>query len=282
MKKIRITKTTIIVHVIAWFVALIWILPFMGVFMASIRPYGEIIHGWWNFSSFNPTFSNFIGAWNHRNFPLSQGVLNSLIVAIPSTLIPLFVGALAGYAFARFSFPIKNYIFLTVVLLMALPQQSVAIPLFQMMMKFGLIDNFLSLILVHSAWGLPWTILFMRNFFSALPVEIEEAARVDGASYFKIFYKIVLPMSLPALASVTVLQFMWVWNDLFLALIFIYSDPMKLATQRLLYIGRAGPYHLDWSILSAASMIVMIVPILMFVLLQKYYIKGMVGWTIKG
>jgi len=237
MKKMRITKTTIttiIVHVIAWFVALIWILPFMGVFMASTRPYGEIIHGWWDFSSFNPTFSNFIGAWNHRNFPLSQGVLNSLIV------------------------------------------------LFQMMMKFGLIDNFLSLILVHSAWGLPWIILFMRNFFSALPVEIEEAARVDGASYFKIFYKIVLPMSLPALASVTVLQFMWVWNDLFLALIFIYSDPMKLATQRLLYIGRAGPYHLDWSILSAASMIVMIVPILMFVLLQKYYIKGMVGWTIKG
>jgi len=285
MKKMKITKTTIttiIVHVIAWFVALIWILPFMGVFMASIRPYGEIIHGWWDFSSFNPTFSNFMGAWNHRNFPLSQGVLNSLIVAIPSTLIPLFVGALAGYAFARFSFPIKNYIFLTVVLLMALPQQSVAIPLFQMMMKFGLIDNFLSLILVHSAWGLPWIILFMRNFFSALPVEIEEAARVDGASYFKIFYKIVLPMSLPALASVTVLQFMWVWNDLFLALIFIYSDPMKLATQRLLYIGRAGPYHLDWSILSAASMIVMIVPILMFVLLQKYYIKGMVGWTIKG
>jgi len=214
MKKMKITKTTIttiIVHVIAWFVALIWILPFMGVFMASIRPYGEIIHGWWDFSSFNPTFSNF-----------------------------------------------------------------------QMMMKFGLIDNFLSLILVHSAWGLPWIILFMRNFFSALPVEIEEAARVDGASYFKIFYKIVLPMSLPALASVTVLQFMWVWNDLFLALIFIYSDPMKLATQRLLYIGRAGPYHLDWSILSAASMIVMIVPILMFVLLQKYYIKGMVGWTIKG
>jgi len=285
MKKMKITKTTIttiIVHVIAWFVALIWILPFMGVFMASIRPYGEIIHGWWDFSSFNPTLSNFMGAWNHRNFPLSQGVLNSLIVAIPSTLIPLFVGALAGYAFARFSFPIKNYIFLTVVLLMALPQQSVAIPLFQMMMKFGLIDNFLSLILVHSAWGLPWIILFMRNFFSALPVEIEEAARVDGASYFKIFYKIVLPMSLPALASVTVLQFMWVWNDLFLALIFIYSDPMKLATQRLLYIGRAGPYHLDWSILSAASMIVMIVPILMFVLLQKYYIKGMVGWTIKG
>ena len=285
MKKMKITKTTIttiIVHVIAWFVALIWILPFMGVFMASTRPYGEIIHGWWDFSSFNPTFSNFMGAWNHRNFPLSQGVLNSLIVAIPSTLIPLFVGALAGYAFARFSFPIKNYIFLTVVLLMALPQQSVAIPLFQMMMKFGLIDNFLSLILVHSAWGLPWIILFMRNFFSALPVEIEEAARVDGASYFKIFYKIVLPMSLPALASVTVLQFMWVWNDLFLALIFIYSDPMKLATQRLLYIGRAGPYHLDWSILSAASMIVMIVPILMFVLLQKYYIKGMVGWTIKG
>jgi len=282
MKIKKSTVMTVIVHLIAWTVALFWILPFMGVFMASIRPYSEIIHGWWDFSSFHPTFDNFIKAWNHRDFPLSRGVINSLIVAVPSTFIPLLVGALAGYAFARFSFPIKNYIFLTVVLLMSLPQQSIAVPLYQMMSKFHLVDTFLGLILVHSAWGLPWIILFMRNFFSALPVEIEEAARVDGASYFKIFYKIVLPMSLPALASVVVLQFMWVWNDLFMALILIYSDPMKLATQRLIYIGKTGYYHLDWSVLSAASVIVMIVPILIFVLLQKYYIKGMVGWTIKG
>ncbi len=277
----KIRKTTIIVHIIAWSVALIWILPFLGVFMASIRPVREIIYGWWNFDPFNPTLKNFIEAWNHSMFPLWRGVLNSFIVAIPSTIIPLFLGALAGYGFARFSFPIKNYIFLTIVLLMAMPQQSVAIPLYMMMNSLGLIDNYIGLITVHSAWGLPWIILFMRNFFSTLPVEVEEAARVDGASSFKIFYKIVLPMALPALASVVVLQFMWVWSDFFLALILIYDPDLLLATQRVPRIA-FGAFHVDWGILSAGSIIVMAVPIIVFALLQKYYIRGMIGWTVKG
>jgi multiple sugar transport system permease protein len=200
---------------------------------------------------------------------------------VPATIIPLFVGALAGYGFTRFSFRIRSYLFTTVVLLMALPQQSVIVPLFQIMVNFHLIDNYLSLILVHSAWGLPWIILFMRNFFSTLPIEVEEAARVDGASDFKIFYKIVLPMSLPALASVVVLQFMWVWNDFFLAKVFIYEESLLLATQRIEYVGREL-FRVNWGVLSAASIIVMIVPILIFVLLQKYYVRGMVGWTVKG
>lgn len=281
----RLSKTSVLLHIIALVVALLWILPFLGVFMASIRPYSEILNGWWVFDSPEEVWelspSNFVEAWNHDSWPLSRGVLNSFIVVIPSTIIPLFVGALAGYGFARFSFRIRSYLFLTIVLLMALPQQSVVVPLFQTMAAVGLIDNYLSLVLVHSAWGLPWIILFMRNFFATLPVEVEEAARVDGASDFEIFYKIVLPMALPALASVVVLQFMWVWNDFFLAKIFIYEDSMLLATQRVPLIGR-GEYQVDWSLLSAASIIVMIVPIAIFVLLQKYYVKGMIGWTVKG
>jgi len=277
----KINKTTIILHIIAWSVAVLWILPFLGVFMASIRPFSEILRGWWNFESFNPSLTSFIEAWNDPTWPLSRGILNSFIVTIPSTIIPLFVGALAGYGFARFSFRIRTYLFTTIVLLMALPQQSVIVPLFQIMVNFRLIDNYLSLVLIHSAWGLPWIILFMRNFFSTLPIEIEEAARVDGASDFKIFYKIVLPMSLPALASVVVLQFMWVWNDFFLAKIFIYEDSMLLATQRVEFVGREV-FRVNWGVLSAASLIVMIVPIIIFVLLQKYYVRGMIGWTVKG
>jgi multiple sugar transport system permease protein len=277
----KLSKTTIILHIIAWSVALVWILPFLGVFMASIRPFSEIIRGWWLFDPFHPSLNNFIEAWNHPIWPLSRGILNSFIVTVPSTIIPLFVGALAGYGFARFSFRIRSYLFMTIVLLMALPQQSVVVPLFQTMVTLGLINNYLSLVLVHSAWGLPWIILFMRNYFSTLPIEIEEAARVDGASDFKIFYKIVLPMALPALASVVVLQFMWVWNDFFLATIFIYDDSMKVATQLVPLIGR-GAIHVDWSLLSAASTIVMIVPIVIFVLLQRYYVRGMIGWTVKG
>jgi multiple sugar transport system permease protein len=120
----------------------------------------------------------------------------------------------------------------------------------------------------------------MRNFFLTLPIEIEEAAKVDGASDLKIFFKIVLPMALPALASVAVLQFMWVWNDFFLALILISSPDKLLATQRIPLMREV--YHVDWSILSAASILVMMVPILIYALLQKYYIRGMIGWTIKG
>jgi len=221
----KFNKTTIILHIIAWSVALLWTLPFLGVFMASIRPFSEILSGWWNFDPFNPSLNSFVTAWNDPTYPLSRGILNSFIVVIPSTIIPLFVGALAGYGFARFSFRIRSYLFTTIV---------------------------------------------------------EEAARVDGASDFEIFYKIVLPMSLPALASVVVLQFMWVWNDFFLARVFIYEESMLLATQRIEFVGREGPFRVDWGVLSAASIIVMIVPIIIFVLLQRYYVKGMIGWTVKG
>ena len=276
----KIRKSTIIIHIIAWSVALIWTLPFLGILMAAIRPFSEIVHGWWNFSVFNPSFGNFAEAWNHPTAPLGEGIGNSFLIAIPATIIPMFVASLAGYGFARFNFPIRDYIFLTIVLIMAIPQQSIAVPIFQIMNTLGLVDNYIGLILVHSAWGLAWIILFMRNFFSTLPIEIEEAARVDGASEFKIFYKIVLPMTLPALASVAVLQFMWVWNDFFLALILIYSPERLLATQRIPLMR--GVYFVDWGVLSAASILLLMVPVLIFALLQKYYIRGMIGWTVKG
>jgi len=280
MRAAKIGKSTIIIHIIAWSAALIWILPFLGVLMAAIRPFGEIVHGWWNFDAFNPSLENFAGAWNHPTAPLGEGMGNSFLIAIPATVIPMLVASLAGYGFARFSFPTRNYLFLTVVLIMAIPQQSIAVPIFQIMNFLGLVDNYIGLVLVHSAWGLAWIILFMRNFFSTLPIEIEEAAKVDGASQFKIFYKIVLPMTLPALASVAVLQFMWVWNDFFLALILIYSPEKLLATQRIPLMR--GQYFVDWGVLSAASILLMAVPVLIFALLQKYYIRGMIGWTIKG
>ena len=276
----KIRKTTIIVHIIAWSAALIWILPFIGILMTAMRPFGEISHGWWNFADFNPSFENFLEAWNYTDAPIGVGMLNSFLVAIPSTVIPMLVASLAGYGFARFSFPIRDYLFLTILLLMTIPQQMVAVPIFQIMNSLRLVDNYIGLTLLHSAWGLPWIILFMRNYFSTLPVEIEEAAKVDGASDFKIFYKIALPMALPALASIAVLQFMWVWNDYFFALILIYSSDKLLATQRIPYMS--GEFYVPWDLLSAASILVMIVPVLIFALLQKYYIKGMIGWTIKG
>ncbi|MCW4034673.1 MAG: carbohydrate ABC transporter permease, partial [Candidatus Bathyarchaeota archaeon] len=227
----KTSKTTIIVHILAWGLSLVWIVPFLGVFMASIRPLNEILNGWWNFEVFNPTFQGYIGAWNHPTAPLNTALFNSLIVTIPSTFLPIFVAALGAYSFARFKFPTRDYLFLVIVLLQTIPQQMVIIPIFNTMITLGLWNNFLGLILVHTAFALPWQIFFLRNFFSVLPVEIEEAARIDGASYLKIFYKIVIPLTLPALASLTALQFVWVWNDFFFAIVLISSPEMKLATQ---------------------------------------------------
>ncbi|HBR09679.1 TPA: ABC transporter permease, partial [Candidatus Acetothermia bacterium] len=124
-----------------------------------------------------------------------------------------------------------------------------------------------------------WILFFMRNFFTTLPIEVEEAARIDGASDFNIFFRIVLPMSIPALISAVVLQFMWVWNDFFLALILIFSPDKMLATQRIPLLR--GVFLVDWGVLAAGTILVMLVPIIVFALLQRYYIKGMIGWASK-
>ena len=278
LKKVK--RFTILTHIIAWAVSLIWIIPFLGVVMASIRPLPEILNGWWNFEVFNPTLNGFSGAWNHRTAPLSRALLNSLIVTIPSTFMPILVAALGAYSFARFKFPTRDLLFLVIVLLQTIPQQMVIIPIFNIAISIGLWNNYLGLILVHTAFALPWQILFLRNFFSVLPVEVEEAAMIDGASYFKIFYKIVLPLTLPALASLTALQFVWVWNDFFFAAVLIGSPDLKLATQAIpAQMGRLDP---NWTVTSAASIIVMIIPIAIYVALQRYYVRGIVAGAVKG
>ncbi|PKP61587.1 ABC transporter permease [Candidatus Atribacteria bacterium HGW-Atribacteria-1] len=273
------TVSTILIHLVVWSVGLIWIVPFLGLFMTSIRPFNEVMHGWWNFDSFTLTFKNFIDAWNHPTASLSEGMRNSFVIAFSATILPIFMASIAAYGFARFSFPIKNYLFVTIVALMALPCQMIAVPIFFLMKRLDLLNTYLGLIIVHSAWGTPWILFFMRNFFITLPIEVEEAAKVDGATDFTIFFRIILPISLPALASAAVLQFMWVWNDFFLALILVYSPSKLLATQRIPLMR--GVYFIDWGTLSAAAILVMLVPILVFAFLQRYYVRGMVGWTIK-
>ena len=272
--------STIVTHIIAWLIAVIWILPVVGIFMVAIRPIREVLHGWWNFKELHLTIDNFKTALYHPTTPLGRGLINSFIIASFATIIPIFVAALAAYGFARFSFPIKTYLFLFIVVIMAMPQQMVAIPLFQIMINLGLVNRYFGLILVHTAWGLSWIILFLRNFFLTLPIEVEEAARVDGASDFQIFLRIVLPMSLPALLSVTALQFTWVWNDFFFALLILYDPDKLVATQRLVWMK--GKYHTPWDTLCAGAILTMMVPVLIYAILQKYYVKGMVGWVIKG
>ncbi len=267
-----------VVSLLAFLVGLVWIIPFMGVLMSALRPQEEILYGWWNLPA---TFSldNFINAWNHPTAPLSQGVRNSLIVVIPSTLIPVFIGALGAYGLERFRLPGRGPILMVIALLLAIPQQMVAVPLFRFLNSLGLLDTYTGLVLAHSAWALPWIIFFLRGYLTSLPRELEEAAAIDGANRYQTFFRIVLPLMMPALASVSALQVTWTWNDFFLALVLIFDPDKLVATQRIPLMR--GQYHVDWGLLSAGAVITMIVPILVFLLLQRYYIRGLIGGAAK-
>ena len=279
MKKKKFTWKKLFTNLIAWTAGLIWIIPFMGILMASIRPHRELVHGWWNFEQFNVSLANFGNAWNHPTAPIGAGLKNSLIVTVPATILPLIIGTLAAYGLMRLKFPGRRVILVGIVLLLSIPQQMVAVPLFQTLLDLGIINTHWGLIVTHTAWGIIWITIFMRNYLTTLPVEVEEAASLDGANRYQIFSKIILPLSLPGLASVAALQFTWVWNDFFMALVTLY-DPAKLvATQRIPLLK--GQYSVDWGVLSAASLLVTAIPLLIFVVLQKYYIKGLIGWTSK-
>lgn len=279
----KITGFTVLTHIVAWLVALIWIIPFLGVFFSSIRPYSEVQFGWWNINPFHITFYNFVDAWNGisaSNAPLSRALLNSLIVTVPATFLPIFVAALAAYSFARFKSRVKDLLFLVLVLLQTIPQQMVIVPIFTMFSDLHLLNNYASLALLHTAFGLPWQVLFLRNFFATLPIDIEEAARIDGASYFKIFRRIVLPLTLPALASLVSLQFVFVWNDFFFALVIITNPTMRIAPQIIPVLQ--GRLILNWSLLAAGAMLVMIVPVAIYIALQRYYVRGLTAGAVKG
>jgi multiple sugar transport system permease protein len=281
-KRPKITPFTLLVHVVAWVIATIWLIPILGVFMASIRPFSEVQFGWWNLQPFHLNLNNFADAWTGQStgVPLSSAMFNSLLVTVPATFLPIIVSALAAYSFARFKSRTKDILFFVLVLLQTIPQQMVIVPIFTLFRNLSLLNNYVGLILLHTAFGLPWQVLFLRNFFSTLPIEIEEAARVDGASYFKIFRRIVLPISLPALASLISLQFVFVWNDFFFALVTITDPTLKLAPQIIpLLLGR---YELNFSLLAAGSILVMIIPVAIYVVLQRYYVRGLTAGAVKG
>jgi multiple sugar transport system permease protein len=279
-EKMRRNPAARITHyTIAWMVAAIWLIPFIGIFVTSISPLEEVVRGWWGVKFSSISFKNFAGAWSHPTAPIGQGIRNSLFIAMPATIFPLFLGSLAAYGILRYRFPLRKGIFIVTLLLLAVPQHMVAIPLFQILKNLKLIDSYLGLVLVHTAWGIPWILLFMRAYFSTLPKEIEEAASIDGAGRIRTFFGFIIPMSWPGLASVACLQFSWVWNDFFLALIFIYSPDKLVATQRIPLMR--GVYHVDWGILTAAALLITAVPIFIFILLQKYYVKGFLGFASK-
>jgi alpha-glucoside transport system permease protein len=264
------------VHVSLIVLAVLWLVPTIGLLVTSLRPKGDILSsGWWTAHSF--TLHNY-GLVLH-----SQGMggafVRSLIIALPSTLIPLFVGAMAAFAFSWIEFPFRDTIFLFVVALMVIPIQAAFVPDLKLFRDLGGLNKwYWGIWIAHTTFALPFCIFLLRNFFITLPRDLIEAARVDGASNMKIFWNVVLPLSVPALASFGIFQFLWVWNDLLNALIFLPSDlwPMTARISQL-----QSTYGVEWHLLSASAFILMMVPLIVFFSLQRYFVQGLLAGSVK-
>ncbi|WP_425492220.1 carbohydrate ABC transporter permease [Halovivax limisalsi] len=262
-------------YVVAITIAVLWIVPFLGLFMASLRPLSEILNGWWELEGMTLTLENYERAWTYQTAPLRRALVNTFIVTLPSVLVVMLLGAMAAYPFARFEFPLKTALFFLILLVMAAPPELVAMGNYNTLRNIELFDTYMGLILIHIGWGLGWVVLFLRNYLLGIPEELEEAARIDGASRFQIFRTIILPLSVPALVSVAVIQFTWVWNAFFFPLVFMRSPERYLAPQVLPLMR--GRLQVDWGLVAAGSIMTMIVPIVLFLLLERYYTRGMVA-----
>ncbi|MEM4061953.1 MAG: carbohydrate ABC transporter permease [Desulfurococcaceae archaeon] len=279
----KMTKKLVLVliNIAVWVLALFWILPFYGIFMVSILPYRlVVVEGWMRIPSLNEvTLKNYVEVLLNPEYDLATGLRNSFIIASFSTVIPVLTAALAAYAFTQFDFKLKTFLFTLILFIMMVPQQLSVIPLFFLYYRIGLYNTHLGLILLHSAWGIAWSTFFLRNYFRVFPKSLIEAARVFGADDWTIFAKIILPLSKPALITALVMQFAWVWNDLFYALVFLISKDLQVITQKVTAIK--GVYVVDWGLLSAGSVITMSVPLLVYLVFNKYYIRGLAGWGVK-
>ena len=271
------------VHFVVILLMAIWLIPTIGVFVNSFRPAAAVqATGWWT-AIFEPsqlTLSNYAYVLNQSG--IWPAFINSLFITIPATIIPIFVAAFAAYAFAWMSFPGRNILFVAVVGLLVVPLQTTFIPVLQLFAVFHLNGQFLALWLAHTGYGLPFAIYLLRNFMGSLPREVFESASIDGASPVTAFFRLALPMTVPAIAALAIFQFLFVWNDLLVALIYLGAanpgnDPLTIVVANL--VGSLGQ---GWWYLAAAAFLSMALPLAVFVTLQRYFVRGIVGGSVKG
>jgi len=267
------------IHLTLLVLSVIWILPVLGVTITSLRRPADIsATGWWTVLQ-DPrlTLDNYANVINSLGF--GKAFLNSILITVPSTVLPIAIGSLAAFAFAWLRFWGRRTLFLIVVALMVLPVQAGFVPILQMFSALGLNRWYVGIWLAHTAFALPFAIFLLRGFFVQLPRELLESAQIDGASRLRTFWQIVIPLSRPALASLAVFQFLWVWNELLMNLIFVSNgdlQPLTVHTAALL-----STYGQQFDILSASAVLLMIVPLLVFLALQRYFVRGIVAGAVK-
>ncbi|MBZ7924849.1 carbohydrate ABC transporter permease [Ensifer adhaerens] len=258
--------------------AIVFLLPTLGVLLASIKTTREIALG--SLWSFPTSFylGNFVEVLSnpavHRYF------LNTLLVTVPGTLASTALGVLAGYVFAKLPFRGSNMLFLVLVAGMFFPPQVILVPLFRLFNGMGLIDTLWPVFIVHTALGIPICTLLMRNFFATVPTALREAAILEGATEWQVLTRVVLPLSLPALAVLATLQFTWIWNDFLWPLIFTQSDDKR--TIMIGIVNLKGQYSVAWGVQGALSLVASLPTLFVFLFFQRYFIKGMTMGAVKG
>ena len=266
-----------VVHVVLVVIAIFWLVPTLGLFITSLRPvetYGR--SGWWQ-GLFKPAELT-IGSYRtfFENDELVSSLWNTVLITVPSAVLVVLIASMAGYAFAWMKFPGRDLLFLIVVGLLVVPLQMALIPVFQLYRRLG-VEGIPAVVAFHVAFGLPFAVFLLRNFFASLPRDLFEAARLDGASEWRIFMRIVLPLGAPAIAALGIFQFLWVWNDLLVALIFDGdSPPVTVAIAR-----RLGQFGSNIGVIAPGAFISMAVPLAVFFGFQRHFEAGLLGGSVK-
>ena len=266
-------------------ICFLWTLPTVGMFVSSFRTANEIrTTGWWTalvhpFQMSQWTLENYSTVLNADG--MLNAFINSLIITIPATVIPITLAAFAAYAFAWMRFPGRDWLFAVVVGLLVVPLQMALIPVLRLYTGLELNGTFLGTWLAHTGFGLPLAIYLLYSYISQLPGELFESAFIDGASHYTAFTRLVLPLSVPAIASFAIFQFLWVWNDLLVALVFLGTNPdVAIVTSRLsAMVGTKGE---AWHLLTAGAFLTMIIPLIVFFSLQRYFVRGLLAGSVKG
>jgi alpha-glucoside transport system permease protein len=266
------------IHLILVFIGLLWLVPTVGLFVISIYDPGRSAgEGWWNIFA-DPsvaTLDNYRAFF--ENSDLISAVWVTVAVTIGATVLPVMVAALAAYAFAWIEFPGRDWFFIGIIALLALPIQMALIPIYRLYNEFNLYDTIVGLILFHSAFALPFAIFLLRNFFIGIPKDLMEAARIDGASEIGIFFRVILPLGLPAIASLGIFQVLFVWNDLIVGLT-LAADNRPLSpviSQQLRQFGS----NLD--VIAPAAFFSLVIPLTIFLAFQRYFVQGLLAGSVK-
>jgi alpha-glucoside transport system permease protein len=262
----------------------LWTIPTLGLLVNSFRAPADIRDtGWWMtlgspWDTAHWTLDNYTRVLDEG---FSNAFLNTLAVSIPATVIPIMIAAFAAYAFAWMDFPGRNFLFILVVGLMVVPLQMALIPILRVYTDLDLTGTYPAVWLAHAGFGLPLAVYLLRNYMGSLPGSMIESARIDGADHFAIFTKLVLPLSVPVLASFAIFQFLWTWNDYLVALVFLGIDPDKrVLTVELADLAGRGEGALN--LLPAAAFVTMVLPLVVFFSLQRYFVRGLTAGSVKG